>query len=59
VTKTRADLGLTPNAIQSALRAIDNGDAVALAEACRFLEAVGCYGRRTAAVLDQAPTRKG
>jgi hypothetical protein len=56
VAKTREDLGLTANAIQSALRAIDNGDAVALKEASAFLEAVGCYGRRTAEVLDQAPT---
>lgn len=55
VAKTREDLGLTPNAITSALKAIDNGDSAALLEACKFLESVGCYGRRTAAVLDQAP----
>ena len=51
VRKTTSDLGLLPNAITQALKAVNDGDATKLAEAAKFIEAVGCYARRTAAVL--------
>jgi len=55
VAKTVADLALLDNAVKAAARALTQGDADGLAEAAKFIEAVGCYARRTAAVLPVNP----
>lgn len=47
VAKIRADLPRALESVATVERALNRGDAAALAEAARFLEAFGCYVRRT------------
>lgn len=47
IAKIKADAPLAANAVQALLRAIESGDQENLADAAKFLEAFGCYARRT------------
>lgn len=47
IAKLKADAPLATNAVAALLRAIDKGDAEGAQDAAKFLEAFGCYARRT------------
>lgn len=55
IAKLKADAPLATNAVAALLRAIDKGDAEGAQDAAKFLEAFGCYARRTDVVPAPAP----
>lgn len=47
IAKIKADAPLAANAVKALLAAIEKGDQENVADAAKFLEAFGCYARRT------------